>query len=166
MLLLTAMTAERPSASPLMAAIYAGVATAIVAFATALLFQAEILVLFILAFLLIGVAPVIGYQLAAGKLGSDWRPLIGGFLGFILLILGWILWPILVGAMTKGQSIGKLFVASLVGFILGVIVLLLVGTVAGQNPSWISTGFVLCCAVWGGTVGTAMAAWGNPDEVS
>ena len=115
MLPLTAMTAPRSTASPLMAAIISGVATAIVAFATALLFQAEIPVLYILTFLLIGVAPVIGYQIATGRLGSDWKPLIGGLLGFLLLILGWILWPILVGAMTKGQSVGKLFIASLVG---------------------------------------------------
>ena len=69
MLPLTAMTAPRSTASPLMAAIISGVATAIVAFATALLFQAEIPVLYILAFLLIGVAPVIGYQIATGHLG-------------------------------------------------------------------------------------------------
>jgi hypothetical protein len=142
-----------------MAALYAAVATAIVAIATALLFQAEIVVLYILAFLLIGVAPVVGYQLATGQLGADWRPLVGGLLGFILLILGWILWPILVGAMTRGQSVGKLFIASLVGIILGIIVFLIAASVMGQNPSWIATGFTLLWAVWGATVGWAMAAW-------
>jgi hypothetical protein len=144
-----------------MAAIYAAVATAIIAIATALLFQAEIVVLYILAFLLIGVGPVLGYQLATGQLGSDWKPLIGGLISFILLILGWILWPILVGAMTRGQSIGKLFIASLVGIILGIIVFLIAATAMGQNPSWIATGFTLLWAVWGGTVGAAMAAWGD-----
>jgi hypothetical protein len=144
-----------------MVAIYSAVATAIAAIATALLFQAEILVLYILAFLLIGFGPVIGYQLATGRLGSDWKPLIGGLLGFILLILGWILWPILVGAMTRGQSVGKLFIASLVGIILGIVVFLIAASVMGQNPSWIATGFTLLWAVWGGTVGAAMAAWGD-----
>jgi hypothetical protein len=162
MLPLTAMTATRPTASPVTAAIYAAVATALAAIATALLFQAEIVVLYILAFLLLGAAPVIGYQLATGQLGSDWKPLIGGLLGFILLILGWILWPILVGAMTRGQSVGKLFIASLVGIILGIVVFLLAATVMGQNPGWISTGFTLLWAIWGGTVGAAMAAWGEP----
>lgn len=162
MLPLTALSAEQPTASPVMAAVYAAIATAIVAIATALLFQAEILVLYILAFLLIGAAPVIGYQLATGRLGSDWKPLVGGFLGFILLILGWILWPILVGAMTRGQSVGKLFIASLVGFILGIVIFLIAGTIAGQDPAWVTTGFTLCCAVWGATVGAAMAAWGSP----
>ena len=162
MLPLTAMTAPRPSASPVMVALYSGVATAVAALATALLFQAEIVVLYLLAFLLIGVAPVIGYQLATGQLGSDWKPLIGGLLSFILLILGWILWPILVGAMTRGQSVGKLFLASLIGIILGVVVFLIAASAMGQNPGWISTGFILLWAVWGGTVGTAMAAWGDP----
>lgn len=162
MLPLTAMTATRPTASPLMAALYAAIATAIAAIATALLFQAEIVVLYILAFLLIGVAPVVGYQLATGQLGADWRPLIGGLLSFILLILGWLLWPILVGAMTRGQSVGKLFIASLVGLILGIVVLLIAATIMGQNPSWIATGFTLLWAVWGAVVGWAMAAWGEP----
>lgn len=161
MLPMTALTATRPSASPVMVALYSAIATAIAAIATALLFQAEIVVLYILAFLLIGAAPVVGYQLATGQLGADWKPLIGGLLGFILLILGWILWPILVGAMTKGQSIGKLFVASLVGIILGVVVFLITGSAIGQDPSWVTTGFTLLWAVWGATVGAAMAAWGE-----
>lgn len=161
MLPLTALTATRPSASPVMVALYSAIATAIVAIATALLFQAEIVILYILAFLLIGAAPVVGYQFATGQLGADWKPLLGGLLSFILLILGWLLWPILVGAMTKGQSIGKLFIASLVGIILGVIVFLITGSAIGQDPSWVTTGFTLLCAVWGATVGAAMAAWGN-----
>lgn len=163
MLLLATMTADRPTASPVMAGVYAAIATAIAAIAVGLLFQAEILVLYLLAFLLIGVAPVIGYQLATGQLGRDWKPLIGGLISFILLILGWILWPILVGAMTRGQSVGKLFIASLVGIILGIVVFLIVGSIMGQDPSWVMTGFTLLWAVWGGVVGAAMAAWGVPQ---
>jgi hypothetical protein len=145
-----------------MVAIISGAATALVAFATALLFQSENPVLYLPAFLLIGVAPVIGYQIATGRLGSDWKPLIGGLLGFILLIFGWILWPILVGAMTRGQSVGKLFIASLIGIILGIVIFLITASVMGQDPAWISTGFTLLWAFWGGTVGTAMATWGEP----
>jgi hypothetical protein len=162
MLPLTTMTITRPTASPLLVAVYAGVATAIAAIATALLFQAEIPVLYLLAFLLIGVGPVVGYQLATGQLGADWKPLIGGLLGFILLVLGWILWPILVGAMTKGQSVGKLLLASIIGIILGIVVFLIAASIMGQNPGWIATGFTLLWAVWGATVGAAMAAWGTP----
>ena len=162
MLPLAVMTATRPAANPVLVALYSGVATAIAALATALLFQAEIVVLYLLAFLLIGVGPVIGYQLATGQLGSDWKPLVGGLLGFVLLILGWLLWPILVGAMTRGQSVGKLFIASLVGIILGIVIFLITASVAGQNPSWIGAGFILLWSFWGGTVGTAMAAWSEP----
>jgi hypothetical protein len=161
MLPLTTLTATRPTTNLLLVALYAGIATALAAFATALLFQAEMLALYLLAFLLIGVAPVLGYQLATGQLGSDWKPLIGGLLGFILLILGWLLWPILVGAMTRGQSVGKLFLASLIGIILGIVVFLIAASAMGQNPTWIGAGFVLLWSVWGGTVGTAMAAWGD-----
>jgi hypothetical protein len=144
-----------------MAGVYAAIASAIVAVATALLFQAELVILYVLAFLLIGAAPVIGYQLSAGRLGADWRPLIGGLLSFILLILGWLLWPILVGAMTKGQSIGKLLIASIIGIILGVIVMLIYATIAGQDPAWVLIGWTLLWAIWGGIVGAAMSAWGE-----
>ena len=162
MLPLTAITAERPATNIWTASLYAGLATAILAVATSLLFQAEIPVLYILAFLLIGAGPVIGYGIASGTLGSDWKPLIGGIVSFILLILGWLLWPILVGALSRTQSIGKLFIGSLIGFVLGVIVFLIAATVMGQNPQWIGTGFTLLCAVWGGTCGAAMAAWARP----
>jgi len=143
-----------------MVALYSAVASAVVAFATALLFQAELPVLYVIAYLLIGVAPVLGYQLATGQLGSDWKPLIGGFIGFILPIIGW---PILVGAMTRGQSIGKLFVASLVGSLLGAVVLMLAANISNPSTSWPTPGFALAMAVWGGAVGMAMAAWRNPS---
>lgn len=162
MLLMTAIAAPRPTASPMMSALYAAIATAIAAVAVGLLFQAEIVWLYLLAFLLIGAAPVIGYQLATGTLGTDWKPLIGGALGYVLLILGWILWPILVGIMTKGQSVGKLFAASLGGIILGFIVFLILGSIMGQDPSWVMIGWTAMWAIWGATVGAAMVAWGDP----
>ncbi len=159
MLPLAAMTAARPTANPWLTSVYAGIATAIGAYAAVLLMQSENAVLAAIAFLLVGVGPVIGYQLANGQLGADWKPIIGGLVGFVVLILGFLLWPILVGALSKNQSIGKLFVGSLIGFILGVIVFLLVGSAMGQNPSWLGTGFTLGWAVWGGACGAFMTAW-------
>ena len=161
MLGMTALTATRPAANPWLASVYAGLATAVFAIVVALLFQAELLVLWILAFLLIGAGPVIGYGLATGRL--DWKPIIGGILGFILLPLGFLLWPILVGLMSREQSVGKLFLASLLGFILGVVVFLLAETLFGQNPYFIGTAFILGWATWGGTVGAAMTAWRRDD---
>lgn len=162
MLSLTVMTATRPTTNPWMASLYAGLITAVIAVATALLFQAEILVLYIIAFLLIGAGPVLGYQLATGRLGSDWRPIVGGVLGFILLVLGWLLWPILVGALSRNQSIGRLFLGSILGFLIGVVLFLISVTLIGQNPYTIGTSFTLLCAGWGGTCGAAMAAWETP----
>ena len=159
MIPLTTMSVTNASGKTGLSAIYAGVFTAIIAYATGLLFQAEQPVLYILAFLLIGAGPVLGYQLAAGRLGSDWKALVGGILGFILLILGFILWPILVGALDKTQSIGKLLVGSIIGIILGAVVFLIMASAMGQNPGWIGPGFALLWAVWGGTCGAVMAAW-------
>ncbi len=159
MLPLTAMTADRPTVNPWLTSVYAGVATAVGAIIAVLLFQAENVVLAAIAFLLVGAGPVIGYQLATGKLGADWKPIIGGLIGFVVLILGFLLWPLLVGVMSKDQSVGKLYVGSIVGIILGVIVFLLIGTAMGQNPSWLGPGFVFLWAVWGGACGAFMSAW-------
>lgn len=143
-----------------MAAGYAGLVTAVLAVLNALLFQWEQLILYIIAFLLIGAGPVLGYQLSRGKIFSDWKAVIGGIVGMILLFIGW---PILVGALSKEQSVGKLFLGSLLGFILGVVVFLLLATFIGQNPSWVGTGWTFLWAVWGGTCGAAMEAW-RKDE--
>lgn len=163
MLPLAVLTTTRPATNMWQASLYAGLITAIIAWATSLLFQAEQLVLYVIAFLLIGAGPVLGYQLATRRLGRDWGPLIGGILSFILLILGWLLWPILVGAMGKNQSIGMLFVGSLLGFLVGVMLFLLSVTVLGQNPYSIGTSFVLLCAGWGGTCGAFMAEFEKPE---
>lgn len=162
MLPLTALTMTQPTANPWRASLFAGLFTAIIAVATCLLFEAQILVLYILAFLLIGAGPVLGYQFATGRLGSDWKPIIGGILGFILFVLAWLLWPILVGAMSKNQSIGRLFLGSVLGFAVGVAIFLISVTAIGQNPYTIGTSFTLLCAGWGGTCGAALAAWEKP----
>lgn len=149
--------------SPWRAMAFGAVFTAIVALATALLFQAAIPILYILAFLLIGVAPVLGYDMAVGRLGRDWKPLVGGFLGFLL---SFILWPILVGALGKEQSIGRLLLASIVGFIVGVIGLLIVGTIAGQDPAWLQWGWVVLWTIWGGACAASMAKYSKPEATA
>jgi hypothetical protein len=161
MLAFATTTATKPEANLWLAALYAGVLTAIGAVLTVLFFQAEIPVLYILAFLLIGAGPVLGYQLAMGRIASDWKAIVGGILGFILLILGFLLWPILVGALDRTQSIGRLLLGSLIGIVLGIIVFLILASTIGQNPSWIGPGFVLLWAVWGATCGAIMVAWGK-----
>ncbi len=88
--------------------------------------------------------------MAQGGLGRDWKPIIGGILGFLLTF---ILWPILVGALSKEQSIWRLLLASIVGFLLGVIGFLILGTITGQDPAWVQWGWTLLWAIWGGAVG-------------
>lgn len=165
MLSFTAVTTAPEKQSPWMATGLAALISAVIALVTALLFQSArsplVLVLYVIAFLLIGAAPVLGYSIAHGKLGREWKPLIGGIVGFILTF---ILWPILVGALDKSQSIGRLLLASVVGFIIGVGGLLLLGTIAGQDPAWFQWGWVILWALWGGACGWAMSAWSKPEE--
>ena len=135
--------------------LFAGLVTAIIAVATSFAFRAETPLYYLPVFLLIGAGPVLGYQFAKGRFGSNWGAVIGGIIGFILLFIGW---PILVGAFSREQSIGRLLLASIVGFILGVIAFFILATAIGQNPGWVGTGFVFLCAMWGGTVGAMMDA--------
>jgi hypothetical protein len=132
--------------------------------------------------LLIGAAPILAYQYSRGALGSSWKPVIGGILGFILFVaaiaidsmfdpsmvswvtpvlglLSMIIWPIVVGAMMPEQSIGRLLLASLLGLVLGIAIAFVVGLLMGQDPyAWTGLAGVLFFAFWGGTVGAAMTA--------
>lgn len=164
MLPLTAMTATRPAPNLWLTSLYAGVATAVAALAFVLLFRAELPVLYIPAFLLMGAGPVLGYSFASGTLGSDWKTLVGGILGFVLLILGPILWAILVGALDRTQSILWLLLGSILGLILGIVVFLSLGSVMGQDPAWFGLGFIVGWSIWGGTSGAAMTAWRVPPK--
>jgi hypothetical protein len=182
MLPLTAMTVTRTHSNMWLASIYAGVISAIAAVALVLLFETP--ALWPIAGILIGAGPVLGYDLARGRLGTNWKPLIGGLIGYILFAIGWIpffvplaafaafllpvvagilsviLWPIVVGAMSPNHSIGRLFLASLLGFVLGALVMLaVVASIMGQDPGWIRFGLVLFWAIWAGTCGAAMVAW-------
>jgi len=164
MILLTTMVSgsdanARPAASPLMASLYGGIATALIAAAFGMLLGTNIPVLYVIAFFLIGIGPVLGYQIAAGKLGQDWKSLIGGFIGFILPILSQIiLWPLLVWAFNRSFAFGQLWLGSLLGFILGIAGFFAIGLMIGQDPAWVGFGWAMLCALWGGTVAAFMAS--------
>jgi hypothetical protein len=159
--------AARPTVTvnPWMAAVYGGVITAIIAIAFHFLLPMNQPFLYILALLLIGVGPVLGYQLAAGKLGSDWGSLIGGILGSIIPILGQLLlWPLFVWLFNRRFSLGKLYLGSLIGIILGFAVFFLVATVMGQDPyTWVGLAWTLAASMWGGSAAAFMAS-GATDQ--
>jgi hypothetical protein len=114
-----------------------------------------VLVGYIIFYLLIGVGPVIGYQLATGQ-GLNWGSIIAAIIGSLPIIL---LWPILVAIFTKDQSMGKLILAQVIGVILAWIVFLVIATVMGQDPAFLPFAFTLYCAVWAGALGAMMTAW-------
>jgi hypothetical protein len=160
-MLTTAVSASsaRPATSPLMASLYGGVASGLIAAASGFLLGTNLPVLYIAAFLLIGIGPVIGYQLAAGKLGQDWASLVGGFLGFILPVISQIiLWPLLVWAFNRSYAFSKLWLGSLLGFILGIAGFFVIGLMIGQDPAWVGFGWAMLWALWGGTIAAFMAA--------
>jgi len=159
MIPLTAATANRSSTNMWTSALYAGGISAVIAWIMVMLFKAEIPAGYILGLVLIGAGPILGYNLAKGSLLSNWGAMIGGMVSFILPGVGMLLWPIIVGALDKTQSIGKLFLGSLLGIVLAIVVFFILANTMGQNPTWITTGVVFLFAVWGGTMGAAMAAW-------
>ena len=61
--------------------------------------------------------------------------------------------------MSRNYGIGRLYLGSILGFILGIAAFFLAATFIGQgqDPVWMATGFVLLCAVWGGSCGAFMA---------
>lgn len=160
MIPLTTMTATRTNANPWLASLYAGVISAVLAIVMTFLFP-NVLIGWILAFVLIGIGPVLGYELATGQ-PLNWKSLLGAVIGSILPIA--ILWPILVGALTEGQSIGKLILASIIAVVLGWVVFLIIATAMGQDPSFFPFAFTLYSAVWAGALGALMTAWAeNPS---
>jgi len=159
MIPLATMRATRPTGSPLLASLYAGVLTAVIAYAAIYFLQSDQLILFGVALLLTGIGPVLGYAFASGRIGASIPGLIGGIIGSIIPVVSILLWPILVGAFTKTQSVGKLLVGSIIGAILGGVVFFGMASVMGQDPSWFGAGVILTFAVWGGACGAIMTAW-------
>ena len=155
----TSMAAVQPVAvNPWMAAVYGGVITAIIAIAFHFLLPMNQPILWGLALLLIGVGPVLGYQLAAGKLGSDWKAIIGGILGSIIPIVGQLLlWPLFVWLFDRSFSLGRLYLGSIIGIILGVAVFFLIATLMGQDPyTWVGLAWTLAASMWGGSTAAFM----------
>lgn len=175
----TAESVAQSSSEHWRAALYAGLAAAVVALLMSLFKSVHILSP--LLGIVIGAAPIVGYDLARGAFGESWRPVIAGLIGAILFVIGIVLpevfaddlgfillglpipiltaiiWPIVVGALSPNQSIGKLLLASIVGLVVGMIVAFIA---AGQNPnSWPAISTTLYWAVWGGFVGVALSAW-------
>jgi len=152
------MAAPTPiTVSPWMASVYGGIITAIIAIAFSFLLPMSIPVLWILALLLIGVGPVLGYQLAAGKFGSDWKAVIGGILGSIIPIIGQlILWPLFVWLLSRKFSFGRLFLGSLLGLVLGIGFFLGYGFMLGQDPSWVGPAWAIAAGLWGGSAAAFM----------
>ena len=146
---------SKSTTNPLMASIYAGALTGILAAVFAYGFSAQNYILIIIGLLLIGAGPVLGYQLAAGR-GLNVVAIIGGVIGHILLFIGW---PILVGALSKGQNIGKLLLGSILGIVLAAVVfMILAGPVIGQSGGGTGLMTALFFSIWGGTCGAFMAA--------
>ncbi|MBX3015808.1 MAG: hypothetical protein KF832_30090 [Caldilineaceae bacterium] len=159
MIPLATMRVARPSGNPLLASIYAGVLTALIAYAAVYFLQSNQLVPFAVALLLTGIGPVLGYAFASGRIGASIPGLIGGIIGSIIPLLSVLLWPIFVGAFTRTQSIGKLLVGSIIGAILGAAVFFGMASALGQDPSWFGAGVILTFAVWGGACAAIMTAW-------
>ena len=173
--LTAAMSASKSGGNLWIASLAAAIVTAVVA--AAMVFTVGMPVVPALLGLLIGAAPILGYDLARGGFGSNWKPVIAGIIGNILFVAAiflpaesfgiivavvgllstLIIWPIVVGAMSPSHSIGKLWIASLLGLIIGLAV---VSAVWGQDPdSWLKTAGILFFACWGGTVGAALSSW-------
>lgn len=144
--------------SPWMASLYGGIITAIIAIAFTILLPMSMPFLYSIALLLLGVGPVLGYQLAAGKLGSDWKSIIGGIIGSIIPIIGQlILWPLFVWAFNRKFSFGMLFLGSLLGLILGFIVFFGIGFLMGQDPyAWVGLAWSVAWGMWGGSAAAFM----------
>lgn len=159
MIPLATMRAERPSGNAFLASIYAGVLTALIAYAAVYFLQNNQLMYFGIALLLTGIGPVLGYAFASGRVGASIPGLIGGIIGSIIPVVSILLWPILVGAFTKTQSVGKLLVGSIIGAILGAAVFFGMASAMGQDPSWFGAGVIVTFAVWGGACGAIMTAW-------
>lgn len=158
----TTMSAPPPAVStktsPWKAALWGGVITAVIAAGFSLLLPTNLPILWIPAFLLLGAGPVLGYQVAAGQLGSDWKAIIGGILGGILPVAGHlILWPLFVWLFSRKHSFGRMFFGSLLGLVLAAAAFVAVGSFMGQDPYlWVGPAWAIAASMWGGAAAAGM----------
>ena len=106
----------------------------------------------VVAALLLGAGPVLGYAWSTGSIRRNVLTLIMGAGGFLLGvgILSAVIWPIIVGSTSKQHTIGSLLTWSLFGQVVGIAAILaLLPPVLGQNPAWIQLGFLLWGLTWG-----------------
>ena len=147
--------AAAPSASQadankvLLYAIACGVVAVIIGL---LLVRTSNIILALVSLLVVGLGPILGYALATGKTGESALPMGLGAIGALVGVgaLSSILWPILVGATSKAHSLGTLLLWSVIGQIVGILVVLfiLAPTGMGQNPGWLQTGILVDGIIW------------------
>ncbi|HRW11315.1 MAG TPA: hypothetical protein P5121_39725 [Caldilineaceae bacterium] len=157
MIPLTTMSATRPG-SPWLAAVLAAILSAIFAFVASFFLQSDQLIPFVIALLLVGACPILGYAFASGRIGGSIGGVIGGIIGAIPVV-SIILWPLLVGILTRSQSIGKLFLGNIIGIVVALALFFALASTIGQDPSWFNTAFILTATVWGGICGALMTNW-------
>ena len=181
MTILTVMSFARANDERLNASMYAGLYAALVSLPLLWFLDGRPVMSAFLG-ILIGAAPVVGYDVARGVFCAEKRLIIAGLIGYtpfatsilflnedrasvymvraLFNLLPFILWPIVVGAISKNQSMGRLLGASLIGVILGTIVTLVAMSAFGGDPYFDSGILVfLIFSIWGGTVAAALSAW-------
>lgn len=113
----------------------------------------------LIALLVLGALPVLGHALGNGNIGAGILPAILGAVGSALglLVLSSLFWGLLVGATTKGVALGRLVLLSIVGCIVGGVVVLLLASPLGQDPNWLQTAFVVWGLIWSAAIAFAMS---------
>lgn len=135
-----------------------GLITALLALSFSLLLPTSLPILWIPALLSMGVGPVLGSLLATSRIRSNWKELIGGFVGSLIPIIGLlVVWPIAVKWCNRKYSFERLLLGSLLGMILGAIVAIGIGLLMGENPYlWVGPAWVMGAAMWGGAAAASM----------
>ncbi len=143
---------------PWRAGLYGGALTALVAAAFSSLLPTNQPILWGAALILLGAAPVVGYQLASRRLGHEWGAVVGGLLGGLLPLVGWLLfWPLLVWLFARRLRLGWLYLGSCLGVALGIAIFLAIGFLFGQNPElWFVPAWVMAASMWGGATAATM----------
>ena len=113
----------------------------------------------VIALLVMGALPALGRALGNGNIGEGIVPAILGAVGSALglLVLSSLFWSLLVGATAKGVAFGRLVLFSIVGCIIGSLLVLVLASPLGQDPNWLQTAFVLWGVVWSAAIAFSMS---------